>query len=373
MTAPYSSELTTLLSGPLEHYYRVEIHPKTGDSYELPTDEGSMAVTFSEDWSPHVQARWTGSIPALAELDALDGRAGCRVKIHAGYILPSRVPDVHLLADLALQDRDVSRPANTVPLSADSDEIRLQDRKERGVGGPHTWAGLNEAVDYILGVALSPDAYTIDSDFPAGYRSDVTTGVEIWAGDDYQDIIADLAASADAWIYCDGSNTWRIRSRPTVGGTPVHTMATGPGGTITDSKTTLSRREWFNDVVIRYRWKNGTGEQDIFGRASITSGPHAVAAVGYKTMYVSKGTGTTQARANSAARSMVSNLSTRGRGMTLTGAAAYWLRPGDTITVQLPTGDPEDHIVRSVTFRPDVGLMDVTTRQPLDLIITTGE
>lgn len=373
MTAPYRPELADLLAGPLEHHSSVQVVPVSGEPFELPVSEGGLSVTFSEDWSPHVQANLAAPMLPTAQLDKLDPRAGCRLRIQAGYILPTRETDVHLLADLGLMSRVSRRPDNTLALSAGSAEDRLQGAVFRSTQAVWSEGGLNETVQKLLSQALHPQVPKLVSEFPAGYKSGDTNGLELFAGDDYFKVLEDLAAATETWIYCDGAGVWRLRRRPAYGDTPKHLVATGERGTVTQYSAELSRSQWYNDVVIQYRWKNGISEQNTIGRASISSGPLRPAVVGRKTLYVSKGTGTTQAKANQAARTMVSNLITRGRELNLTAAAAYWLRPGDTVTVRLETGADVDRIIQSITFRPLDGLMDLTTRLPNNETITTGE
>lgn len=372
MTAPYAPELAALITRSLEHYVDVTAVP--ANAAPFPLDATEVSVTFSEDWSPHIQAQITAAVPASqAQLDALDGRALCRVHVRAGYIHPDLTEDVHDLANLGLRVRGVPRPADTVTLEADSDEFRAQERVVRFASSSIPQGGMNETLGAMAVTCMHPDGVGLLTDFPAGYRADVPSGQVAEAGDNMWSLMADIAASAEVWLYVDGNREWNIRRRATLAGTPAHELKVGQDGTIITSTTSLDRDEWFNDVVLRYRWKNGTAEQDIIGRATVTSGAYSVNEVGYRTKYVSYGTYTTQTRANSAARTMLSNLVTRGRSLQLTAAAAYWLRPGATVRVTLPTGDPELHLVQSVTFRPIQGLMDITTRQPLNVTITTGE
>ena len=57
--------------------------------------------------------------------------------------------------------------------------------------------------------------------------------------------------------------------------------------------------------------------------------------------------------------------------MTITAHAAYWLRPGMTVTVQLPVGDQQRLLVRQVTFNPVNGTMSVSLYQPINVEIST--
>ncbi|ARU53514.1 hypothetical protein CBR64_20880 [Cellulosimicrobium cellulans] len=91
-------------------------------------------------------------------------------------------------------------------------------------------------------------------------------------------------------------------------------------------------------------------------------------------MVQSQGYSRSSLKASAVAAARVRRTISRGRQMSVeAAAAAYWLRPGHTITVQLPTGPQERHLVSSVTFDLPSGTMHVRTRVPVDVTITTGE
>jgi hypothetical protein len=174
-------------------------------------------------------------------------------------------------------------------------------------------------------------------------------------------------------VYDNGLRQWRIEPRPAVASRAVASLKVGANGTITRSASTVTRDDWANTVRLRYRWRTAAGaDQLVTGYAAVTSGPYAPATAGTRVYIEERETPSTTAAANRAAKAILARMLARSRSYQLTAHAAYWLRAGHTITVQLPTGGQERHLVSSVVFRPLAGLMDLTTRLP-DTASVIGE
>lgn len=373
-TYPYLSQAAVEITGSsLEHIVGITVVPAIGEQFTL--DAEDLKVTFAEDWSPHIQATFTAAVPATTQLDLLDGRLNCRLKIRAGYRYQDGTLDVQDLADLGLRNRGVGRPANQIDLTAESDEARAQDRRRVEDYGPFTtFAGINELVQFFADYAIYPATATVLSDFSSTYGAGAISGITAPIGTAMWDVIADAAARAGVWVHCSGDRKWRIRTRAELAGTPQHVLEVGKNGTIITSDSAIDRTQFANQSIIEYSWTDAGGvAHKVYGRARITTGPYSVDVAGYKTDHVVMERAATQAQADAAAASRVGNLVTRGRSLSLEAHAAYWLRPGMTITVQLPTGPAESHLIKSITFEPGVGKMQIETRQPTDVTITTGE
>ena len=371
MTAPFRPEVAALIPDPLEHVAHVRAVPRTGDPLELEIDGDSLELTLSEDWAPYAQARGSFVIPD--RLDELDPRLNARLEIDLGYVYPDGTRDVHTVADLGLRTRPVRRPANVLELDAGSAEYRAQDYRAMFWAGMER-SGLNEAVSWLAGYAEFPDTPRVQSVFGAKYAAAALAEIEVDLGTDYWSLMDDAAARAGARVWCDELGTWRIGRRVESVGTPAHVLTVGENGTIVTSDAGLGREDWANAVCLRYRWTDAANnERIIYGRAQLSSGPFASTQVGHKVYFEEISRPVSLAAANAAATAKLRILSTRGRSLNLTAAAAYWLRPGQTVQIQLPTGEPDLHIVQSVTFRPGLGLMDLTTRQPLNAEISNGE
>jgi hypothetical protein len=240
-------------------------------------------------------------------------------------------------------------------LTARSDEALVIDDAQR-VGGDITPATTALAITVILQGHFPGIAPTVIG--PAGPA--ITQGPY----EDRWDLINDFADRIGAQVYDDGLRNWYIATAPTLAN-PVHELAVGAGGTITASESGLDRDEWANKVVLRYRWRDTSDvEHTIVSTRRVTSGPYAAVVGNTKSLLVERTVATTQAEADLAAAALVARTVTRGRSFTVTAASAYWLRPGHTVLVTLPLGDPEKHLVQSVRFDLVTGLMQVTTRLP---------
>jgi hypothetical protein len=371
LTDPYLPDVDDRIRQSVEYVYSATAYPVTGDP--IPLDVEDLSITFDESWSPHIQAAITAKVPEdQATLDRLDPRKNCRVKVSLGYVYDGRVSDVHVVADLHLRTREVLRPANQLRLTASSDEARAQDAKRRSADALPPKIGINEIVAYAAGKAVYPDTAEIVSDFAPGYGVNSFTELALDVGETFDSLITDAAGRAGVWVYSDGSRRWHITTRAAVAGVSAHKLFTGPDGTIFDSDTALQREDFFNSVTLIYKWTDAAKvDFTIYGEAYVPgSGAYGVTATGWNTYVEERQGPITQAQANAAAQTVLKYKVTRGRGIRITSAAAFWLRPGMTVTIQLPLGEQERQIIRAVTFNPSSGSMTITTRQPESVSIS---
>lgn len=197
-------------------------------------------------------------------------------------------------------------------------------------------------------------------------------------GQDALSMILDAAQRLNLSIYCQGDRTWRIRKPAEYVGATVLKLFAGASGTILSASTALTRgvgdgSGFHNAVCLKYSWKDGSGvDQVVYGNALVSAGTYAVSEIGYNGYFEERQhpIGST-ALANQAASNTLASLVGRGHQMTMTAHAAYWLRPGHTVTVQLPTGDQQRYLVRQVQFNPVNGTMDLALFQPIDVTIST--
>lgn len=356
-----------------EIVYSVVAYPVTGEPIEL--DVENLSVTFDERQIPYIQSDFECKVPEdQVTLDRLDPRKNCRVIITVGYIFGGVEVDAHDMADLHLRTRSVDRPSNLIKFTATSDEARAIDRKRMSFDALPPKTGLNEVVTHAVSKAVYPDTAEIVSTFPPGYRADLLTELTLASGDDYAKLIEDVMNRTNTWITCEGDRRWRISSRPTVTGVSALKLMVGAESTIHSSSTVLEREQYANAVQLRYVWKDTNDiERTIIGEAYVSSnGAHGVDAIGWL-VYVQERSGpVTKFQADSSAAAVLAYKLTLGRTIQLEAIAAFWLRPGMTVTVQLPTGEQERHLVTSVSFTPLEGRMVIKTRQPENVTITTG-
>lgn len=374
ITAPWLPRASDAVRQPaLRHVWTVTAHPRTGPPIPLAVENGQL--TFDESWSPHVQADLTLQVPLDQDtLDALDPREGCRIRISAGYRYPGGREDVHPIADLVLTDRDVSRPGNRMTLRGTSDEALVLDSVALTPATPPA-TGVAEAIAWALQVSI-PGAQNIVNTLGAGYRPDLLADMFVSTGESYWSLITALTDAAGIWVYEDGSRTWRIRQRPVRSSRSSLIASTGANGTVLRSDATLNRRDWYNAVVVRHYWKTTAGDdRAVYGRARVTGGsPMNPATTGMKALVIDRDVPISQAAANTAAGSLLARTISRGRGLSVDVAnAPYWTRPGDTVAVQLPTGPQVRQLVASIAYRFPAGDATITTRQPENVDITTGE
>ena len=310
-------------------------------------------------------------------LDALDARNGCRVSIYMGYVYDGFVDDVHLVANVHVRSRTVDRPSNTMKLVLSGDERLAQDYKRLSWDSVPPLTGINEFVQYHAGIAQRPTPATVVSEVGPNYGAYALVGMVQDPGKDSLSMIQDAAERLNLWIYCDGDRVWRIRNKAEYVGETALKLTTGASGTILSTSSVLTRGDvegsgFHNAVGFKYAWRDGAGnDQVIYGNAAVLNGPWSIESIGWNVFYAEREYGISQANANQAAANALQSLAGRGHQMTMQAHAAYWLRPGMTVTVQLPLGEQERLLVRQVSFNPTSGTMNLALYQPINVTITT--
>lgn len=375
--APYAADVEEQHRYSIRHKYSAVAHPRYGDPFELDIED--LSISFDPSRSPRITADVMAKVIEDQEmLDSLDARNGCRVHIYVGYVYDGFVDDVHLMADLHLRERTIERPANTMKLVLGSDEELAEDAKRLSWQAQAPLTGINEFVKFHADRAMIPTLATVVSDFPAAYGASELAGMVQEVGQDSLSMILDAAERLDCLIYCDGDRTWRIKKRSEYSGVTALKLFTGPSGTILDATTALTRgvgesKGFHNAVAIKYAWKDSAGvDKIIYGNAVVSTGSYASSQVGYNVFYEERDYPIANATlANNAAAATLRVLVGRGHQMLITAHAAYWLRPGHTVTVQLDLGDQQRFLVKEVQFNPVNGTMDLSLVQPINVSIST--
>lgn len=374
LTAPFNPVWSSRLGGALTVLTAVQVTGAGIDPIVLEVISGT--VTWDEDQTPHVTASLSCRIPdSQSVLDALEVRLDRRVVITGGFKVPGDT-ETHTLADLVLTERNVRRGANTMELTAVSDEQRVIDT--RPITGSRSFTEYSDGGQAIRDLIQWATAGGPAASMPVEVTA---SGTFVAAGDsllidredDYWPSIQDISDRIGAWAYNDGLGTFRVVPQPINAGSASATFKVGTGGTITASEAVLSREKWANTVDVTYRWYDGD-QRTAYGYAEVTSGPYAVSAVGRKVIKVDIERKGTPAQAKAAAAQMVSRAVTRGRSLSFeVEHAPMWVRPGQTVTVQLVTGPQERHLVSRVDIDIPSGRGHITTRQPENVVIETGE
>lgn len=375
--APYRADAEDQHRYSIRHKYSAVAHPRYGDPIELDVEDCS--ITFDSSWSPYIQGDLTAKVIEDQDtLDALDPRNGCRVHIYMGYVYDGFVDDVQLVADLHIRTTQIDRPSNTIKFTLASDEGLAEDYKRLAWATQAPLTGINEFIKFQADKAMIPTPATVVSDVPALYGATELAGAIQDVGQDSLSMIQDMAERLNLWIYADGDRTWRIRKKSDYSGATALKLLTGAGGTILDASSVLTRGEgggrgFHNAVTLAYRWKDSGGvDRVVYGNAVVSAGTYAASNVGYNVFAEERRYPiASTALANAAASNALKSLVGRGHQMSLKAHAAYWLRPGHTVTVQLPAGDQQRFLVRQVTFSPSDGTMRLALNQPINVTIST--
>lgn len=357
LSDPWHPQLPQLRQGPHKLVWKISAHHADLPQGKAELSPARIQLDWDETRAPRVQL--TLDVAAVTpELDqALDPRNGVRIHVHAGYIVKGQLLQQVLIADLGLRTRSTQDPSDVLTLNASSDEALVIDNSPSSIFS--TTAGTSprgHIRDFI--VASVPTAeYVLTAPSTTTFAYSAGQMGDKWA------MIEDLADGiGDVDVYDDGLRCWFIELRPTLAADPVLELTDGVGGTVIERASQLGRDEWYNRVVLVYRWKAAGVDQEIQSVRSITSGPAAAVAGNVKAYWEERTQPTTQARADLAAASLVKRMSSRGRTLSVRAVAVPWLRPGMTVRLTVGTGQAR-HLVSSVSFDGS-GWMQFTTRYP---------
>lgn len=367
-TAPYSAALEARIRDSIIHAAAVDVYPPAGSPFQV--DPSDLTVEFDESWSPRGRATFTCKVPAdPAQRLALDGRRAARVKVSLGYIDETGVPELHLAGDLVLQAAVPSYPGEELVVDAVTDEILAQEDIYRAVDGTPPVTGVKEFLTWTIQKAVAPYVPVITTTLASAWNAALVADVAK-DGAGYWSMIEEVALRAGLYVYVRDSREWVIAPRSAIAA-PTGLLRTGPRGTILALSEPVDRRTWHNSVYLRYTWRDGAGADQVrTASRTATSGPYAAATVGRKTFRRDINIQATQAQADAAAAELLKAVLGRGTSITLEAVAAYWLRPGMTITVRFPDGTTREVIAARVSFRPYQGLMTITTKTIADITTT---
>ena len=357
MPGDYRGDIPALLgAGVLEHTAAVQLATDYAP-VELQVQRGT--VTYDEERSPRVVADLDLVLDSVATYEALDPRLPAEVAVFAGYRHPIGWSSTGLLLAGIVVDRGALRPDNTVTVRVESAERVVIDAAASKAG-----------TSVSLGSRVGAARRIVDLAFPTG-RTWVDTTADATAATDPDlpnrdkwDVVTDLVDQAGCDIYDRGDGTWVVEYRVTDAGPSVHTLSTA-GGTVIDSNVRTTRGEGYaNRVQLIYEW---TDTSDVRHRIAairdVTSGPFAAQAGRIVTYRETRDVPTTLTAARNAAASQVRRRVNRGQFTDVSGPSAYWIRPTDTVTLDLPAGGNADLIVSRVAYELGAGRMSLALRR----------
>lgn len=358
ITDPWREDSDALIRTSHVQIVRVIAVTPSAGTFAMSIEPGST-LTVDDEQAPRWVARLVCAAPdTLAQVDALDARQGVRIFISAGYIRPGGAEDVWPVVDLGLRSRAWARPGHTVELVATSDEALVIDAAA-SVGDTINTSTTAAGIAQILAATITPaPTLYVLTPGPAVAMTPIT---DRWSA------IRDMCERGGVQAYDAGLRAWVCETRPQVAGETSVSLNVGANGIAERVDDSIRREEWHNYVLYRHRWRDANGiDQVITATAYVSDGPYAITGPSGKRIYQEdRDTPTTQTAANAAAADVLSRLVSRGRGVTITGASAWWARPGHTVSVgRHPSAPPERHLIGSITWDLTGDVMTVATRVP---------
>jgi hypothetical protein len=364
ITAPFQLEALETVKNTHRQEFYADVTTASGT---VRLNVSDAEITFSEDYSPRLQ----GSVTCANTLDAaglaeFDPRHDLPVQLYAGYVRPGSAPDVQLVATALASHRGCQQPGDSLELIIAGGEVRAHEVKWLQADQVKSFNGVLEAVQWLVGYACYPASAVVKATVPLIYRSDLVSAVSLETGTAIWDIAYSLAASAGLSLYVDSEGAWRLEPPASKYGETAAYLTLGPSTPVTNMEDVLSRDGYYEDAVIKYAWKDVTGDKSMLGIWAPAAGALGVGA-GCKTFVTERPGPITQSAANTAARLAIKELSTRGASYEVTATAHYWLRPGMSVQLTTAAGDYVRHIAKTVKFNFGAGTMTVATREPSNL------
>lgn len=173
-----------------------------------------------------------------------------------------------------------------------------------------------------------------------------------------------IAKSLGGRVFCDSRGSFVAAPVPTLEDPAVWELAAGPGGALVEPQQTLSREGVYNQIVASGATENG---QPPIGPA-IASDDDPVSPTYHKgpfgavpLFYTSKLLTTFQ-QCQAAALALLAPRLGLAQKVSVSTLLNYALEPDDVITVTMPGGAQENHIIDSITYPLTGGSMSLQTR-----------
>lgn len=371
-TGAFAAEVAQLITQ--THEQRMTVQVDVAGPLTLTLDVIDWSIDWDEARTPRVQGQFICAVPeSQATLDLIDPRTLVPVHVLPAYRLRSGEWDEHEVAKLYLRKRTVTRRDGDAAMILDVASLEalfIDALAENPTAGDSTYTAtdLTAAMRQLVTDAFAgtPLAGTPTDGAVTSPPLTIPTAPHPW------DSISDQAEQYDVNIYDNGTGRFTVAPRRTTVADAVLSLSVGANGTITESSTGVTRDDWANWVAVSYIWRTAAGAQlTDGGYANVTAGPFAPASAGYKILTVTKNMKGDNAAGNRLGRTTLRRMLARSRSYSITSVPAWWVRPEDTVTLQLPLGSQERHLVSRVGFTP--GSMTIETRLPDTASTITGE
>lgn len=311
------------------------------DSVELDVATGST-VELNDSWSPYVQASFMVATPAAIP-DPLTSPPP-RVLITADDGATSRTFDLQVQR-VRVQDDGLTR------LEACSDEIVLQSYKRVAatIYTPET-TSLRTLVQATLD-EVSPGATLSD-----GPDVTIDPTASTWEpGKSAHAFLNVHVQRAGFRLWCDEDRVWHMDEYPLLLSGEVRVEY--DADTMLSWSTDFSRDEWYDAVVLTYRWTDALG--DSYVAYDFASSP------GFSSVY-SEDRPDTPFPGVGAAASILRRMRARGRSLPTSAISDYAATPGMSVIVDTPDTAESAGWLASVQWN-DQGAMNLTTREAFSL------
>lgn len=182
-----------------------------------------------------------------------------------------------------------------------------------------------------------------------------------------------IAKSLGGRVFCDSRGSFVAAPVPTLADDPVWTLAAGPGGALVEPQQTLSRDGVYNQVVAS--GASESGEPPV--GPAVASDNDPVSPTFYKgpfgavPMFYTSKMLTTFQQCQAAALSLLAPRLGLKQKVSVATLLNYAIEPDDVITVTMPDGHTENHIIDSVSYPLTGGSMSLQTRSTTSTGLTT--
>lgn len=374
IAAPFP-EYTDIIRRSHESHLRVTLYQESGTSPFTRTLIGEVPITSLEmNYDGRASVRRSANMTVALDpyetdsrevVEAISTEGGLMTIEHA--VTYPGIQELHWVKIATMRIDAVSSP-----LRSAGREVSLYDRsillQEHVLETPHplndTYVNL---IHTMLNETLPGETLTVDPLFtseelnlaPSTGKATAENSPRLKAMQEFADAIGGVVTNLT-----DGS----FALLKVTDDAPVWTINAGTDGVLSDGTQEHSRREQYNAVSIR--WEPNNDEDDwsyrIFlwdnepSSPTYYDGPFGKRPVFYEEEYAHI---PSQTEAERIARERLAETSGQTRGLTLTAVYNPLLEPGDNITVVLPSGETEEHIIDTINFSlAPTTRMEIVTR-----------
>jgi len=371
-TGRYAATAELAVTQSLGHVFAARLVDPAGSFASVPLVVEGGSITFDEGFAPGIVGTLECPLPVLEDgtLDTVlyercSGRRGYYVEIDAGYVYPSGVTDLQRLATLVLRERTLSRNGAdaSMVLSLSSLEVHAYDVD---TSGTPTWnfAGLGLVTPNLrdlLDNFLTPEGMSTpftdlraDPANPIGEVGDFDAPTP-------GHVMEAIAKLLEARLYPDDFGGIALADRVDApAATSAAILSTGAGGTVTGYDDADTLDGWATDVEVS--WTGSPGLKGYASRPDLGILPPWWPQKTLKVELPGKAPATVWR--NAVAQRILRRALSQGVRAVVSAPAAWWLRPTDTVTLDLAPTPQRRDVIRTVTFDLADGAMTLVTRRP---------